>query len=117
MPMFRVASNLLVTTIALVVAAPPAVAWIHPEHRQIAGASIQGLDEGRPEALAGLWATARYGHEGRLAVARTPSQRVNATRGSDLELERVDKDYSSRRSEQRPLPPDPPRRRPVAVHS
>ncbi len=143
------------TTIALVFAAQPAVAWIHPEHRQIAGASIQGLDERRREALRGLWATARYGHEerlcaepfagdqgakpgcidlaafpalagdhscsardllgsvlgeewvlevarvcsrleGRLAVARTPSQRVNATRGSDLELERVDKDYSSR---------------------
>ena len=34
--------------------------------------------------------------EAKLAKARTPAQRVNATRGSDLELERVDMEYSSR---------------------
>ena len=135
--------------------APPALAWIHPEHRQIAGASIAGLDTQRAEALRELWALARQGHEGRLcpepfaggqgpdpgcidlaafpalagdhscspgdlldsalghewvldvarvcsrleaklAKARTGADRVNATRGSDLELERVDKAYSSR---------------------
>ena len=34
--------------------------------------------------------------EAKLAKARTGADRVNATRGSDLELERVDKEYSSR---------------------
>ncbi len=130
-------------------------AWIHPEHRQIAGASIEGLDPARKEALRELWALARKGHEDRLcaepfagsqgpnpgcidlaafpalagdhscsprdllasvleddwvldvarvcsrleaklAKARTGADRVNATRGSDLELERVDEEYSSR---------------------
>jgi hypothetical protein len=133
----------------------PALAWIHPEHRQIAGASIEGLDPERAAALRELWALARKGHEDRLcpepfagdqgkspgcidlaafpalagdhscsprellqsvleekwtldvaavcsrleaklAKARTGADRVNATRGSDLELERVDKEYSSR---------------------
>lgn len=142
---------------ALLLAAPRASAWIHPEHRQIAGASIDGLDESRKRALRDLWALARQGHEERLctdpfagdqgpspgcidlaafpalagdhscsprdllgsvldeawvldvarvcsrlevklAAARTPAQRVNATRGSDLELERVDVEYSSRAS-------------------
>lgn len=133
----------------------PALAWIHPEHRQIAGASIEGLDPARKEALRELWALARKGHEDRLcaepfagdqgpnpdcidlaafpalagdhscsprellhsildekwvldvarvcsrfeaklAKARTDADRINATRHADLELERVDKEYSSR---------------------
>jgi len=141
--------------IGVLLSAAPALAWIHPEHRQIAGASIEGLDPARKEALRELWALARRGHEDRLcaepfagdqgpnpgcidlaafpalagdhscsprdlldsvlgeewvldvarvcsrleaklAKARTGADRVNATRGSDLELERVDKEYSSR---------------------
>lgn len=136
-------------------AASPAHAWIYPEHRQIAGASIEGLDPERAAALRELWALARKGHEDRLcaepfagdqgkspgcidlaafpalagdhscsprdllhsvleekwvldvatvcsrleaklAKARNGADRVNATRHADLELERVDKEYSTR---------------------
>ena len=141
--------------IGVLLSAAPALAWIHPEHRQIAGASIEGLDPARKEALRELWALARRGHEDRLcaepfagdqgpnpgcidlaafpalagdhscsprdlldsilgeewvldvarvcsrleaklAKARTGADRINATRHADLELERVDKEYSSR---------------------
>jgi hypothetical protein len=46
--------------------ASPAAAWIHPEHRAIAGATIEGLDPARAQALRDLWAAARAGHEDRL---------------------------------------------------
>ena len=51
---------------ALLAGAPHAAAWLHPEHRAIAGASIQGLDPARAQALRDLWAIARAGHEDRL---------------------------------------------------
>jgi len=140
----------------LLLATPaPAAAWIHPEHRAITGATIEGLDPARAKALRDLWAIARAGHEDRLCeqawagdqgpdprcidlaalpalagdhscsptellrtilterwvldvakvasrlelrlrAARTVTDRVNATRDSDLAFERVDPAYSSR---------------------
>ena len=44
----------------------PAQAWVYPEHRNIAGKAIDGLDPGRKAALEKLWAQARNGHEDRL---------------------------------------------------
>jgi hypothetical protein len=42
------------------------VAWIYPEHRNIAGSAIDGLDPARKATLERLWAEARKGHEDRL---------------------------------------------------
>jgi hypothetical protein len=46
--------------------AAPAHAWIYPEHRNIAGSAIEGLDPARKAVLERLWAEARKGHEDRL---------------------------------------------------
>ena len=46
--------------------AGPAAAWIYPEHRNIAGSAIEGLDPARKATLEKLWAEARKGHEDRL---------------------------------------------------
>ncbi|HVO49972.1 MAG TPA: hypothetical protein VMV60_03180 [Thermoanaerobaculia bacterium] len=46
--------------------AAPAEAWIYPEHRNIAGSAIEGLDPARKATLERLWAEARKGHEDRL---------------------------------------------------
>jgi len=46
--------------------APPAAAWIYPEHRNIAGSAIEGLDPAHRATLERLWAEARKGHEDRL---------------------------------------------------
>jgi hypothetical protein len=46
--------------------APPAHAWIYPEHRNIAGSAIEGLDATHRATLERLWAEARKGHEDRL---------------------------------------------------
>ena len=43
-----------------------AMAWVYPEHRNIAGKAIDGLDPTRKAALERLWAEARKGHEDRL---------------------------------------------------
>ncbi|HQQ75972.1 MAG TPA: hypothetical protein PLB01_01335 [Thermoanaerobaculia bacterium] len=47
-------------------AAPPARAWIYPEHRNIAGSAFEGLDPARKAVLEKLWGEARKGHEDRL---------------------------------------------------
>ena len=52
--------------LAAILVAPPAAAWIYPEHRNIAGAAFEGLDPARKLALEKLWAEARKGHEDRL---------------------------------------------------
>jgi hypothetical protein len=44
----------------------PARAWVYPEHRNIAGQAIDGLDPARKATLERLWAEARKGHEDRL---------------------------------------------------
>ena len=46
--------------------AAPAEAWIYPEHRNIAGSAIEGLDPAHRATLERLWAEARKGHEDRL---------------------------------------------------
>ena len=46
--------------------AGPAAAWVYPEHRNIAGSAIEGLDPARKATLERLWAEARKGHEDRL---------------------------------------------------
>lgn len=46
--------------------ASPAHAWIYPEHRAITGKAVANLNPAEREALDGLWAEARQGHEERL---------------------------------------------------
>ena len=60
----RVASRIVVLAAALL--AGRAAAWVYPEHRNIAGSAIEGLDPARKAALERLWAEARKGHEDRL---------------------------------------------------
>ena len=144
--------RVLVVVAALV--ASPAYAWVYPEHRDIAGTAVEGLDPARRAALAALWAEARRGAEARLcadpwagdqtkpdcldlaawsalagdhscspadllatvlekpwtlavartaatlrtglATARNENERRNRLTRSDLELERVDPEYSTR---------------------
>ena len=144
--------RVLVVVSALV--ASPAYAWVYPEHRDIAGAAVEGLDPARRAALSALWAEARRGAEARLcadpwageqtkpdcldwaawsalagdhscssadllatvlekpwtlavaraaatlrtglATARNENERRNRLTRSDLELERVDPEYSTR---------------------
>ena len=52
--------------LAAVLLAAPAAAWVYPEHRDIAGKAIEGLDPAHKAALERLWAEARKGHEDRL---------------------------------------------------
>ncbi len=59
-------SRLAVLATAALLAAAPARAWIHPEHRSIAGEAIRGLDPAQQKALDALWAAAREGHGARL---------------------------------------------------
>ena len=145
-------SRVLVVVAALV--ASPVYGWVYPEHRDIAGAAVEGLDPARRAALAALWAEARRGAEERLcadpwagaqtkpdcldwaawsalagdhscssadllatvlekpwtpavaraaatlgtglATARNENERRNRLTRSDLELERVDPEYSTR---------------------
>jgi hypothetical protein len=55
-----------VAVLAALLLARPGSAWIYPEHRNIAGSAIEGLDPARRAALERLWAEARKGHEDRL---------------------------------------------------
>ncbi|WP_153067460.1 hypothetical protein [Steroidobacter cummioxidans] len=54
--------------LALVFACPagPALAWVYPEHRDIAVLAIEDLDAERKALFDQLWAQARVGHEKRL---------------------------------------------------
>ena len=56
----------LYASLAALLLAHPASAWIYPEHRNIAGNAFEGLDPARKAALERLWAEARKGHEDRL---------------------------------------------------
>lgn len=58
--------TLILAAAGLATAAPAAYAWVHPEHRAIAGATIAGLPPEQAKALSELWAIARVGHEDRL---------------------------------------------------
>lgn len=48
--------------------AATALAWVYPEHRDIAVAAVQSLDAARQSSLDRLWATARGGRESRLCA-------------------------------------------------
>jgi hypothetical protein len=48
--------------------AVPSLAWIYPEHRDIAGDAVRGLDPGSRQVLDRLWQEARVGHEDRLCA-------------------------------------------------
>jgi hypothetical protein len=53
----------------------PALAWVFPEHRDIAVLAVQKLSSDQQAQLQALWAEARGGHEARLcAQAADPSQ-------------------------------------------
>src|SRR4249920_786039 len=63
----RCASRAVVFAATLL--AGTAAAWVYPEHRNIAGNAIGGLDPARKAALEHLWAEARNGHEDRLCAS------------------------------------------------
>jgi hypothetical protein len=56
----------VVMSVVLMVVAFPALAWIYPEHRDIAVLSVESLDAGRQAEFNRWWAAARTGHESRL---------------------------------------------------
>ncbi len=62
----RTISTLVAAMLMTLLAATPGAAWIYPEHREIAGAAISGLDPDQKRALDALWRDARSGHEDRL---------------------------------------------------
>jgi hypothetical protein len=61
----RVRSSSLIASLVLLQLLP-ALAWVFPEHRDIAVLAIQRLDADRQAQLQKLWAEARAGHESRL---------------------------------------------------
>jgi len=46
-----------------------ALAWVYPEHRDIAVLAVDALDPAHRAAFDRLWADARLGHEQRLCAA------------------------------------------------
>ncbi len=57
----RMALSLVLASVAC-----PALAWVYPEHRDIAGLGVISLDAERLAVFNRLWAAARTGHEPRL---------------------------------------------------
>lgn len=55
--------------LSLACAAGPALAWVYPEHRDIAVLAIESLDPERRSQFDRLWSEARTGHEGRLCAS------------------------------------------------
>ena len=76
--------RLAVAGVAALLGAAPAYAWIHPEHRTIAGEAIQGLDPEQRKALGTLWAAAREGHGARLC--ETPWAGAQGTKPGCIDL-------------------------------
>ncbi len=60
------AIRLLLLALVLACATRPALAWVYPEHRDIAILGIESLDPERKAQFDRLWADARIGHEKRL---------------------------------------------------
>lgn len=60
------AGGRLVLSLLLVGAAAPALAWVYPEHRDIAVLGVDSLDAERRAEFDRLWAMARLGRESRL---------------------------------------------------
>jgi hypothetical protein len=62
--------TLALCIVPLLAGAPaPALAWVYPEHRDIAVLAIEGLDPERRAQFDRLWSEARAGNEGRLCTA------------------------------------------------
>ncbi len=59
-------STVLAALTALAGLAPPAHAWVYPEHRDIAVLAVERLDPERKTLFDRLWQEARAGHEQRL---------------------------------------------------
>ena len=75
--MLRSQLNSLIAGCGLVCAATPALAWVYPEHRDIAVLAVQSLDPVRRAEFDRLWSEARTGHETRLcALGADPAQGV-----------------------------------------
>ena len=71
------AIRLLLLALGLTCAAPPAFAWVYPEHRDIAVLGVEKLDAERRAIFERLWAQARSGHEQRLCQrSADPAQGV-----------------------------------------
>jgi hypothetical protein len=71
-PIFRARSRALaclVASVGLLSLAGPALAWVYPEHRDIAVLAAQGLDPERRAAFERLWQQARVGDEQRLCLS------------------------------------------------
>ena len=69
--MWRIASGgfaRLSATLALMSLAGPVLAWIYPEHRDIAALAVEGLDPERKAEFDRLWQEARWGDEKRLCA-------------------------------------------------
>src|SRR5512146_1667339 len=49
--------------------AAPSLAWVYPEHRDIAVHAVESLDQEHAVALAELWSEARAEHEQRLCLS------------------------------------------------
>jgi hypothetical protein len=58
----------LVSSVGLLSLTGSALAWVYPEHRDIAVLAVQGLDAGRRAAFERLWQEARAGDEQRLCL-------------------------------------------------
>jgi hypothetical protein len=57
-----------------------AVAWVYPEHRDIAWLALERLEPAKRLVLDKLWSKARLGHEARLcARIAEPPQGTNPT--------------------------------------
>jgi hypothetical protein len=65
----------LIVVLFVVIVTITAVAWVFPEHRDIALLALERLDSQKRSALDKLWSDARVGHESRLcAQIADPSQ-------------------------------------------
>ena len=59
----------LAAGLLLLVCIGPALAWVYPEHRDIAMLAVESLDAQRQAQLDRLWSEARTGHEQRLCAS------------------------------------------------
>ncbi len=62
--MLRRQLHAIIVAPGLLCLAGPALAWVYPEHRDIAVLAVEKLDAERRADFDRLWAEARTGHEG-----------------------------------------------------
>jgi hypothetical protein len=58
----------VITSVWLAASTPPALAWVYPEHRDIAVLAVQELDPQHQAEFDEMWQVARSGQEARLCV-------------------------------------------------